>query len=114
MNICNERQSVLEQTSTGPTTALYSDSAKVYDFNSLFKCKLQEESKSSYNSMAILGDSISVLKQMKDKSVQLIFADAPYNLGKNFGNNSDNRISGFFPAFQYKAGFLLHNPSKSY
>ena len=89
MNICNERQSVLEQTSTGPTTALYSDSAKVYDFNSLFKCKLQEESKSSYNSMAILGDSISVLKQMKDKSVQLIFADAPYNLGKNFGNNSD-------------------------
>ena len=89
MNICNERQSVLEQTSTGPTTALYSNSVKVYDFNSLFKCKLQEESKSSYNSMAILGDSISVLKQMKDKSVQLIFADAPYNLGKNFGNNSD-------------------------
>ena len=87
MNICNERQSVLEQ--TRPTTALYSDSAKVYDFNSLFKRKLQEESKSSYNSMAILGDSISVLKQMKDKSVQLIFADAPYNLGKNFGNNSD-------------------------
>ena len=41
------------------------------------------------NSMAILGDSLSVLKKMKDKSVQLIFADAPYNIGKDFGNNSD-------------------------
>ena len=30
-----------------------------------------------------------VLKQMKEKSVNLIFADAPYNIGKNFGNNSD-------------------------
>ena len=59
MNICNERQSVLEQ--TRPTTALYSDSAKVYDFNSLFKCKLQEESKSSYNSMAILGHGLKKL-----------------------------------------------------
>lgn len=39
--------------------------------------------------MAILGDSLSVLKKMKDKSVQLIFADAPYNIGKDFGNNSD-------------------------
>lgn len=26
---------------------------------------------------------------MKDKSIQLIFADAPYNIGKNFGNNID-------------------------
>lgn len=26
---------------------------------------------------------------MKDKSVQLIFADVPYNIGKDFGNNSD-------------------------
>ena len=43
----------------------------------------------SNNSLAILGDSLSVLKKMKDKSVQLIFADAPYNIGKDFGNNSD-------------------------
>ncbi|MCI9537742.1 MAG: hypothetical protein HFG35_05560 [Eubacterium sp.] len=41
------------------------------------------------NSMAILGDSLSVLKKMKERSVQLIFADAPYNIGKDFGNNSD-------------------------
>ena len=30
-----------------------------------------------------------MLKKMKDKSVQLIFADAPYNIGKDFGNSSD-------------------------
>lgn len=40
-------------------------------------------------SMAILGDSLNVLSQMKSKSVNLIFADAPYNIGKDFGNDSD-------------------------
>lgn len=39
--------------------------------------------------MAIHGDCISVLKKMKTQSVQLIFADAPYNIGKDFGNDSD-------------------------
>ena len=39
--------------------------------------------------MAILGDSLFTLKQMKDKCINLIFADAPYNIGKDFGNNSD-------------------------
>ena len=53
------------------------------------KGQLAEENMKSNNSMAILGDSLSVLKKMKDKSVQLIFADAPYNIGKDFGNNSD-------------------------
>lgn len=61
----------------------------VFDFNSLFTVQLTEENMNSNNSMAILGDSLSVLKKMKDRSVQLIFADAPYNIGKDFGNNSD-------------------------
>lgn len=61
----------------------------VFDFDSLFEGQLAEENMKSNNSMAILGDSLSVLKKMKDKSVQLIFADAPYNIGKDFGNNSD-------------------------
>lgn len=61
----------------------------VFDFDSLFQDQLAEENMKSNNSMAILGDSLSVLKKMKDKSVQLIFADAPYNIGKDFGNNSD-------------------------
>ncbi len=43
----------------------------------------------SHNSMAICGDSLTVLKKIKSNSVKLIFADAPYNIGKNFGNNKD-------------------------
>ena len=39
--------------------------------------------------MAILGDSLEVLKNFKSKTVDLIFADAPYGIGKNFGNNND-------------------------
>ena len=60
-----------------------------FDFGELFTEQLAEEHECSCNSMVVLGDSISVLKKVKDKSVQLIFADAPYNNGKNFGNNDD-------------------------
>lgn len=41
------------------------------------------------NSMAVLGNSSEVLKKIKSNSVKLIFADAPYNIGKDFGNNQD-------------------------
>jgi len=60
-----------------------------FDFDKLFSEPLTEENMRSNNSLVILGKSLSVLKKMKDKSVQLIFADAPYNIGKDFGNNSD-------------------------
>ena len=43
----------------------------------------------SNNSMAVLGDSLEVLRKIKSNSVKLIFADAPYNIGKDFGNNQD-------------------------
>ncbi len=39
--------------------------------------------------MLILGDSLKVLKDMRSQSVHLIFADPPYNIGKDFGNNQD-------------------------
>ena len=45
--------------------------------------------KSNNNSLAILGDSVEVLKKIKTNTVDLIFADAPYNIGKDFGNNKD-------------------------
>lgn len=38
---------------------------------------------------AICGDAIDVLSQMRDKSVNLIVTDPPYNLSKDYGNNSD-------------------------
>ena len=39
--------------------------------------------------MLILGDSLKVLKQMEAQTIDLIFADPPYNIGKDFGNNKD-------------------------
>lgn len=41
------------------------------------------------NSLVICGDSLQVLKRIRDKSINLIFADPPYNIGKIFGNNID-------------------------
>lgn len=34
-------------------------------------------------------DCLLALNDIKDKTVDLIFADAPYNIGKDFGNDSD-------------------------
>ena len=39
----------------------------------------------------ICGDSLNELKNIKSASVDLIIADPPYNLGKKYGNDSDNR-----------------------
>ena len=41
------------------------------------------------DAMLILGNSVEILKKMKDRSIDLIFADPPYNIGKDFGNNKD-------------------------
>lgn len=59
-----------------------------FEFEKLFSEKNFEEVHNE-NSMAILGDSLEVLKNFKSKTVDLIFADAPYGIGKNFGNNND-------------------------
>ena len=40
-------------------------------------------------STVILGDCIQVLSTLSSQSVELIFADPPYGIGKNFGNNQD-------------------------
>lgn len=44
----------------------------------------------SDDAMVVFGDCIAVLSKMKEKSVDMIFADPPYNLGKDFGNDSDS------------------------
>lgn len=43
----------------------------------------------SDNSLVILGDSLAVLNHIGNETVDLIFADPPYNIGKDFGNNND-------------------------
>ena len=35
------------------------------------------------------GDALSLFKQIEDNSIDLIIADPPYNLGKDYGNNCD-------------------------
>ena len=61
-----------------------------FDFHSIFDDKNGvTEMMDNGQSLAILGDSLAVLKGIKDKTIDLIFADAPYNSGKDFGNNSD-------------------------
>lgn len=60
-----------------------------FNFNNIFISKENFEEVHNNNSIAILGNSLQVLKQIKDKSINLIFADAPYGIGKNFGNNID-------------------------
>ena len=40
--------------------------------------------------MVILGNSLQILKDIRSNSVDLVFADPPYNIGKNFGNNNDS------------------------
>lgn len=65
------------------------DSNIHYDFSQLFINNIGNEMRSNDNSLVILGDSLDVLKSIKSNSINLIFADAPYNIGKDFGNNSD-------------------------
>src|SRR6266487_265853 len=39
----------------------------------------------------IEGNSLFELPRLKEDSADLIIADPPYNLGKDYGNNRDNR-----------------------
>ena len=39
----------------------------------------------------ITGDAIEILKNIPDNTVDLIVTDPPYNLGKNYGNNIDEK-----------------------
>lgn len=57
-------------------------------FTTLFNEKNFEEIHNKH-SMVILGNCLEVLKQIKNQSINLIFADAPYGIGKDFGNDSD-------------------------
>lgn len=50
------------------------------------------------NTCVILGDSINVLRTLKSSSVDLIFADPPYGIGKDFGETNDrwDNIKDYF------------------
>ncbi len=60
-----------------------------FQFNNIFNDYTELNEQHNNSSMVILGDSLFVMNKIKDNSIDLIFADAPYNIGKDFGNNSD-------------------------
>lgn len=43
----------------------------------------------SQDSLVVCDDCLHALKEMQTGSVDLVFADPPYNINKNFGNNKD-------------------------
>ena len=47
------------------------------------------EIRENSNSCVVLGDCLDVLKRIKTASVDLIFADPPYGIGKDFGITKD-------------------------
>jgi site-specific DNA-methyltransferase (adenine-specific) len=49
--------------------------------------------KKMYKQEIILGNAVEELKKIETESIDLIIADPPYNLGKDYGNNHD--IKGF-------------------
>lgn len=50
------------------------------------------------------GDAVELLKEMPDCSVDLIVADPPYNLGKDYGNNHD--LKGFDEYIEFSKNWL--------
>lgn len=52
----------------------------------------------------VTGDAISELEKITPASVDLIIADPPYNLGKNYGNNHD--IQGFDEYLSFSRAWL--------
>ena len=56
----------------------------------LFFNSLVEEYVCDNEHLLINGESLEVMKNMKSEIVDLIFADEPYNIGKDFGNNKDS------------------------
>jgi len=52
----------------------------------------------------IQGDALTELKKLKTDSVDLIIADPPYNLGKNYGNNHD--LKGFDEYIEFSLCWL--------
>ena len=55
----------------------------------IFENKNNLEIRENSNSCVILGDCLDVLKTIKTNTVDLVFADPPYGIGKNFGIAKD-------------------------
>jgi len=50
------------------------------------------------------GDAVELFKEIKSSSVDVVIADPPYNLGKNYGNNHD--LKGFDEYIDFTKSWL--------
>ncbi len=50
------------------------------------------------------GDAVELFKEVKSSSVDVVIADPPYNLGKNYGNNHD--LKGFDEYIDFTKSWL--------
>lgn len=53
------------------------------------------------NIKIIQGDALIKLKEIETETIDLIIADPPYNLGKDYGNNSDSKEFDEYLDFSY-------------
>ena len=53
-------------------------------------------------SQIILGDCVEKMKELPDNSIDLVIADPPYCLGKDYGNNSDKLQPQEYLMWSYK------------
>ncbi len=64
------------------------------------------------------GDAVEAMVALADESVQLIIADPPYNLGKDYGNNQDflgfDEYLGFTRQWLTEAHRVLHSRGTLY
>ncbi len=56
------------------------------------------------NIKILQGDAIELFRSIEDSSVNVVIADPPYNLGKNYGNNHD--IKGFDEYLEFSGKWL--------
>lgn len=93
MGNANDRQLILSdclesERNIAKLSTTLAENYSEYNFSALFN-EMDFEELHNQHSMTILGDCLDILKRIKDKSINLIFADAPYGIGKDFGNDSD-------------------------
>lgn len=73
-----------------------------WDFNSLDRFSFEKYFQGSFDIQPYLNshqgvlfeaDCLKILPNIKDEIVDVIFADPPFNLGKNYGNKSNDSLA---------------------
>ncbi|MCD9186360.1 MAG: hypothetical protein LUM44_07990 [Pyrinomonadaceae bacterium] len=73
------------------TITLTDEETELYRARILFEKDLQKTA--DFQNQTICGDTFKILKKLPENAFDLLFADPPYNLTKNFGENSFKQTS---------------------